>query len=66
MQSYFWDRTLANQPYVAGHKFSMADITLIAGLVFANIAQAEIPEECKSLKAWHARMVERPSVKNPA
>jgi glutathione S-transferase len=62
----YFNSVLDGQPYVAGDAFSMADITLIAGLMFANIAKADIPEECASLKEWHARIYERPSVKNPA
>jgi glutathione S-transferase len=62
----YFDSVLAAQPYVAGEKFSMVDITLIAGLLFASVAKVEIPAELEALKAWHARMYERPSVKNPA
>jgi glutathione S-transferase len=62
----YFDSVLARQPYVAGEAFSMADITLIAGMLFADVANAEIPAGCESLKAWRARMGERSSVKNPA
>lgn len=61
---HYFDSVLQNQPYVAGEFFSMADITVIGGLIFAGLVELEIPAECKALMAWHARMQERPSVQN--
>jgi glutathione S-transferase len=51
-------------PFVAGDAFSMADITVIGGLIFAGLVELPVPAECDSLQAWYARMQERPSVKN--
>jgi glutathione S-transferase len=62
----YFDQVLRSQPYVAGDSFSMADITVYAGLVFAGFASIAIPEECTALVAWQAKLQERPSVKNPA
>ncbi|MGY2283830.1 glutathione S-transferase family protein [Pseudomonas gingeri] len=62
----YFDQVLQTRLYVAGDQFSMADITVWAGLVFAGFAQIAIPEECTALAAWNARVSERPSVKNPA
>jgi glutathione S-transferase len=62
----YFDSVLRKQPYVAGELFSLADISLIGGLMFAKISNAEIPAELESLTAWHMRMLERPSVKHPA
>jgi glutathione S-transferase len=62
----YFDQVLQEQPYVAGEEFSMADITVFAGLVFAGFANIEVPEECGALAAWQARVAERPSVKTPA
>ncbi|NVZ24516.1 glutathione S-transferase [Pseudomonas gingeri] len=62
----YFDQVLQTRPYVAGDQFSMADITVWAGLVFAGFAQIAIPEECTALAAWNARVSERPSVKKPA
>ncbi|WP_448651503.1 glutathione S-transferase [Pseudomonas fluorescens] len=58
----YFDKHLANQPYVAGNAFSMADIALLGGLIFASLVSLPIPDECVALHAWHARMNERPSV----
>ena len=62
----YFDSVLRDQPYVAGEAFSMADITVLAGLVFAGFASIEIPEECLALKAWQANVQQRASVRNPA
>lgn len=62
----YFDKVLRTQPYVAGENFSMADITVLAGLVFAGFASIAIPEECSALIAWQSKVQQRPSVKNPA
>lgn len=62
----YFDRVLSTQPYVAGDSFSAADITVYAGLLFADAGKIAIPRELKSLIQWRQRLSERPSVKNPA
>jgi glutathione S-transferase len=61
---HYFDDLLRTRPFVAGERFTMADITVIGGLIFAGLVELEIPAECDALKAWYARMQERPSVKN--
>jgi len=58
----YFDSVLANSEFVAGENFSMADITLFAGLGFADFAKIEIPTELKYLSAWRERVSSRPSV----
>ncbi|MGH1413062.1 MAG: glutathione S-transferase family protein [Pelagimonas sp.] len=58
----YLDTVLADQPWLAGDNFSVADITAFAGLVFAGFAKVDVPKECANLIAWHARMSARPSV----
>lgn len=53
---------LATQPYLAGEQFSMADITAVAGLGFADFAEVGIPEDCIQLQAWRSRVAKRPSM----
>ncbi len=60
----YFDSILRAQPFVAGGAFSMADITLIGGLIFAGYVDLAVPAECSALLAWYDRMQERPSVKN--
>jgi glutathione S-transferase len=55
------DKLLANQPYIAGDRFSVADITAVAGFAFGRFCQIAIPETAPHLKAWHDRMKLRPS-----
>lgn len=59
----YFDAVLQKQPFVAGDAFSMADITVIGGLIFASIVKLPVPPECEALLAWYARMRERPSVR---
>ena len=53
---------LAENDYLAGEAFSMADITAFAGLVFADFANVEIPTNLEHLQAWRAKVAARPSV----
>lgn len=61
---HYFDGILRTQPFVAADFFSMADITVIGGLIFADLLKLPIPAECKALQAWWATMQQRPSVKN--
>ena len=61
---HYFDNVLRTRPFVAGDAFSMADITLIGGLIFADLIRLPMPPECESLVAWYARMNDRPSVQN--
>lgn len=59
---HYFDGLLANSPYVAGENFSMADITVFAGLSFAEFAKIEVPCEFGNLQAWRERVAARPSI----
>ena len=61
---HYFDNVLKTRPFVAGDDFSMADITVIGGLIFADLVKLPVPPECESLVAWYARMNDRPSVQN--
>jgi glutathione S-transferase len=61
---HYFDGVLSQQNFVAGDVFTMADITLIGGLIFAGIVKLAIPADCTALQTWYARMQDRPSVKN--
>jgi glutathione S-transferase len=60
----YFDGVLSKQPFVAGEMFSMADITVIGGLIFAGLVELPVPESCGALRAWYEKMQQRPSVKN--
>jgi glutathione S-transferase len=55
------DKLLANQPYIAGDRFTVADITALAGIAFGGFCQITIPATATHLQAWHDRMRQRPS-----
>lgn len=59
---HYFDKVLADRPYVAGDKFSMADITTFCGLGFADFAKIEVPAECQNLLAWRQKVAQRPSI----
>jgi glutathione S-transferase len=58
---YFND-LLSQRPFVAGEHFSMADIAVLGGMIFASLVKLPVPEECQALLAWHSKMQARPSV----
>jgi glutathione S-transferase len=62
----YFNEVLSKHAYVAGDKFSMADITVWAGLYFADLGKIEVPDGCDALRAWRAKVSARPSVKNLA
>lgn len=55
------DQVLATQSYIAGDRFTVADITALAGLAFGSFCQITLPETATHLQAWHDRMQQRPS-----
>lgn len=58
----YFNTLLANQKFLAGDEFSMADITAFAGLGFADFAAVAIPDNCNHLRDWRTRVAERPSI----
>lgn len=56
---HYLDGVLAKQDFIAGDDYSMADITTLAGLAFADFASIAIPSECTNLTAWRARAAAR-------
>lgn len=57
------DQLLAQQPYVAGERFTIADITAFCALEFARGLMKYTPgaEGLQYLQAWRDRIAERPS-----
>ena len=60
----YFDEVLSEDDWVSGKEFSMADITLFAGLAFADFAGIEVPAECVDLNAWRQRMASTSSIAN--
>ncbi|WP_440785109.1 glutathione S-transferase [Pseudomonas syringae] len=59
---HYFDSVLKNSPFVAGEHFSMADIAVFGGMIFASLVELPVHDECEALRAWHQSMQERPSV----
>jgi glutathione S-transferase len=60
----YFDQVLRERPFIAGESFSMADISLFAGLAFAGGAGLTIPAELTALASWRERVSRLPAVKN--
>ncbi len=58
----YFDSVLGESEFVAGESFSMADITLFAGLGFAAFAEIDVPESLQHLHNWKQRVAARPSI----
>lgn len=64
-QRYAWlDGELAKRPYLAGERFTVADITALCGVDFGKVSNIRIDAEAHPhLASWHRRVSERPSAK---
>jgi glutathione S-transferase len=57
------DTELANRRYIAGDKFTIADITAMVGIDFGRVSKIAIQPEQKNLARWHQEVSARPSAK---
>jgi glutathione S-transferase len=55
------DRHLAGQRFLAGERFSVADISLLVGLDFARVGKLRLTEGRPQLLRWHTEVSARPS-----
>jgi glutathione S-transferase len=60
----YFNELLGKQQYLAGDTFSMADITLLAGLWHADVSGITTPHDYTALNEWRARVSELPCVRN--
>ena len=58
----FLDAELQGRPYVAGPRFSVADITAVVAVDFMKPAKIAVPEGLARLQRWHREISARPSV----
>ena len=60
----WFDSELAHRPYIAGQRFTVADITALCAIDFGKVSKLRINAETHpNLAAWHTRVSERPSAK---
>ena len=57
------DRELKSRRYVAGDRYSVADITGMISVDFLKPAKLTVPETMTNLKRWHEEVSARPSAK---
>ncbi|MGH7780067.1 MAG: glutathione S-transferase family protein [Candidatus Binataceae bacterium] len=57
------DKELAHRQFVAGDRFSIADITALIAVDFGRTTGIKILPEQKNLKRWHDEVSARPSAK---
>jgi glutathione S-transferase len=57
------DGELNGRRYVAGDRYSVADITGLVSVDFMKPAKLAVPEALGNLKRWHAEVSARPSAK---
>ena len=57
------DARLADREFVAGNRYTIADISTLVLTDFAGWAKLNVPDECAHLRRWHAAVSARPSAK---
>ena len=60
---HFLDGELAQRPFVAGHEFSVADITALIAVDFMKVAKLTVPDDLVNVRRWHQEVSARPSAK---
>ncbi len=56
-----FERQLAVNPFVAGERFSIADITTLVSIDFGRWCRLDIPASCPHLQRWYSEVSARPS-----
>lgn len=57
------DREFANRPFLAGDRYTIADVTLLCAIDFGRVVDIRIAPEHEHLLRWHASVSSRPSAK---
>jgi glutathione S-transferase len=57
------DRELGTRKFVAGDRFTVADITTLVTVDFMRAPKIEMPEDMSNVRRWHAEISARPSAK---
>ena len=57
------DRELADREYIAGDRYTIADITALIGVDFGRVSGIKIADDQKNLARWHEAVSSRPSAK---
>jgi glutathione S-transferase len=57
------DRQLGEHEFIAGDRYSVADITAQVTIDFMKVPRLAVPDELTNVKRWHAAVSARPSAK---
>jgi glutathione S-transferase len=57
------DGELARRKFIAGDRYTIADITVMVAVDFAKLIKVEIPDGAANLKRWFTTVSARPSAK---
>ena len=57
------DEVLATRPFVAGDRYTIADITALVGVDWGRVTKTRVPPECTNLLRWHEVVSARPSAR---
>ena len=57
----FVDKELAQRPFIAGDRFTIADITLYSAINFGRLVKFKPWEEHENIAKWRQNLLERPS-----
>jgi glutathione S-transferase len=57
------DSVLAEREFIAGARYTIADITALCGIDFGRVSKIRIQPEQTHLARWHAAVSTRPSAK---
>ncbi len=57
------DHELKSRSFIAGERYSVADITALCAVDFMKPARLAVPDELTNVKRWHADVAARPSSK---
>ena len=57
------DGELKNTRFIAGDRYTVADITALCAVDFMKPAKVVVPDDCTNVKRWHADVSARPSAK---
>ena len=57
------DGALALRSYVAGERFTIADITAMIAIDFMKVSKLAVPDDLAHVRRWHAEVSARPSAR---
>jgi glutathione S-transferase len=57
------DRELADRPFIAGPRYTIADITALCAVDFGRVSDIRVEPELKNLSRWYEVVSSRPSAK---